>query len=597
MSSKPKPNAPKEAPRRAKDLTYVLRSLFPYLKQQRYAFMLAFCLMFVGNILQLFGPRLAGSAIDAMKDLQAASSLWPVFRLALAMWLAYVISAIVSYINARLMVRSSQNLVRRMRQDLYEHLLHLPAAFFDRKASGELVSHMCYDIDTVNASLSSDLLQLGASIISVVGALIMMLSLSWKLSLVFLITLPLSILFTRFRSHLVKPLFRRRSLSLAKLNAYVEEIIQGQRAIHVYHRQKNFIDLFAQHNEEAVTAYYRAECLSSMTGPIVSFLSNLSLVLVSVVGAWLFLLGQVPLGALSAFVLYSRRFSGPINEVGNLVADLQSAAAAAERVFALLDEAPEAPDAPAASKLPTADIQGHIRFEDVSFAYGDGPEVLHHLSFDSPPGYTTAIVGQTGAGKSSLIALLMRFYDPTEGRIKLDGRDIQQLTRQSVRQAFTIVMQDSWIFEGTVAENIAYCYPEASRAEIIAAAQAAQADDFIRRLPNGYDCLLSSTGVQLSQGQKQLLAIARATLSPAPILILDEATSHVDSASESKIQEALDQLLTHRSAIVIAHRLSTIERADQILVIEDGRIIEQGTHTELLAANQSYAALYRAQFS
>lgn len=590
------------ARQKPRDIRYVLRGLWRYLHGHLPQFALSLALILVANVLSLFGPRLAGQAIDAMgpgSRAVGATSVGQVpfprvLHYCLLMLLVHALQAGLVYVNARLMVWLSQSLVQRMRQDLYDRLIRLPIPWFDRKQTGEIISHMTYDIDTVNASLSNDIIQIGGSLITVTGSLVMMLAISWKLSLVFAFTVPISILFTRYRARLVHPLFRERSARLGELNAYVEEIISGQRAIRVYHREAAFVERFDSYNEAAVDSYYRAEFHGTMTGPFVSFINNISLSLVSLAGAFLYLGGSITLGPLSSFVLYSRKFSGPINEVANIFADLQSAAAAAERVLHLLDEEPEPADPPDA--LSYSEPLGHVRFEDVSFSYLPGVPVLERVSFEARPGEITAIVGETGAGKTTIINLLMRFYEPSSGVIWLDGVPATALERDSVRRAFGMVLQETWLFDGTVRENLAYGRPGATDAEIREAARACHIDRFIEQLPEGYDTRLTGGGRQISQGQRQLLTIARAMLTQAPMLILDEATSHVDTRTERRIQDAMRRLMEGRSSFVIAHRLSTVQHADRILVISDGRLVEQGTHNELLATGGHYADLYAAQF-
>ena len=579
-----------------RDVRYVLRRLGRYLREQGALFVLAIAMMIAANVLALFGPRLAGFAIDAMSSGDGANGvdLGRVAYYVALMLAVFALDAILIFANARLMVLISQRLVRRMRQDLYDKLTRLPIPFFDSKQTGEIISHMSYDIDTVNASLSNDILQIGGALITVVGSLTMMLVISWRLSLVFALTIPISIVFTRLRARRVRPLFRARSARLGELNAYCEEIITGQRTIRSYHREAAFDARFEDYNRAASEAFFRAEFFGSMTGPIISFINNVSLSLVSLFGALLFLAGQITLGPLSAFVLYSRKFSGPINEIANIVADLQSSAAAAERVLLLIDAEPEPADPPTAQVYEAP--RGLVRFENVSFAYIPGVEVLSQVSFEAKPGQVTAIVGETGAGKTTIINLLMRFYEPTSGRILFDGQPAETLTRDSVRRAFSMVLQDSWLFDGTVRENIAYGRPDASDEEVREAARACYVDRFIERLPEGYETRLSGGGRAFSQGQRQLLTIARAMLARAPMLILDEATSHVDTRTERRIQEAMRRLMEGRSSFVIAHRLSTIEHADRILVMADGRLVEQGRHEELLAAGGRYADLYNAQF-
>lgn len=446
----------------------------------------------------------------------------------------------------------------------------------------------------MNASLSNDLLQIAASVITVVGSLAMMLVISPVLVLVFAITIPMSVLFTRYMTRKVRPLFHKRSVKLGELNGFVEEIISGQKTTKAYHQEETMVSRFDVKNKEAVDAYYNADYYGSMTGPSVNFINNLSLAFISIFGALLFLFGGLTIGNLSSFVLYSRKFSGPINEMANIISELQSACAAAERVFRLIDEAPEPADAPDAKALDQ--VVGDVEMEHIHFGYEPQKTIIHDLSLHASPGSLVAIVGPTGAGKTTLINLLMRFYDPQSGEIRLDGNGIQSVTRKSLRLAYAMVLQDTWLFSGTIFENLAYGKKNARREDVEAAAKAARIHRYIMSLPKGYDTLLDDNGMNLSQGQKQLLTIARAMLLDAKMLILDEATSNVDTRTEIQIQAAMRTLMQDKTCFVIAHRLSTIQNADTILVVRDGDIVEQGKHEELMARQGFYAGLYNSQF-
>ena len=408
-------------------------------------------------------------------------------------------------------------------------------------------------------------------------------------------TIPASILFTRYRSKKVRPLYRKRSEELGRLNGFAEEMAGGLRTIKAYGREEYFRGLFEGYNINACRANYEADAFASSTGPTVNFINNVSLALVSFFGAMLYMGGSISLGNVSSFVLYSRKFSGPINEFSNIISELQSALAAAERVFRLLDEPLEAADKEGAGEL--EDVAGEIELRDVHFGYGEGShEVLKGFSLDVKPGQVAAIVGPTGAGKTTVINLLMRFYDPQSGSIRIDGREIGELKRQDLRRAWSMVLQDTWLFTGTVYENLAYGKEGVGLEEVRRAARAAHIDGFINSLPNGYDTVLRDGGSGISKGQRQLLTIARAMLLDAPMLILDEATSNVDTRTEQRIQAAMLKLMEGRTCIVIAHRLSTIRNADIIAVLRDGRIAEQGTHDELIRKGGYYCELYKAQF-
>ena len=506
----------------------------------------------------------------------------------------YAVSSLLTYLLTRITIHFSQRVIYQMRKDVFDTLMGLPVGYFDRTQTGDIVSRISYDIDTVNASLSNDLLQICTSIITVVGSLVMMLMIAPVLVSVFVITIPASIFLTRYMTRRVRPLFRKRSAKLGELNGYSEEIISGQKTIKAYHQEETMISRFDQKNTEAVDAYYNADYYGSMTGPSVNFINNLSLSLVSVLGAILYLFQNISIGNLSSFVLYSRKFSGPINEAANILSELQSATAAAERIFRLIDEAPEPADAPDAIEL--TDVRGDVRMEHVRFGYLPGQTIIHDLSFHAEPGSLTAIVGPTGAGKTTLINLLMRFYDPQSGSITVDGKEISGLTRSSLRKAYTMVLQDTWLFTGTIYENISYGKEDATLEDVVQACKAANIHEAIMQMPQGYETVLTGDGSGLSKGQKQMLTIARAMLLDSKMLILDEATSNVDTQTEKKIQLAMRELMKGKTCFVIAHRLSTIQNADHILVVQNGDIVEQGMHDTLLKQGGLYSKLYYSQF-
>lgn len=580
----------KEKPR---DRRYVLIRLWSYLYQYKWLLFLALFLTIVSNLLGLIGPMLSGYAIDAIHGPNDVN--FPlVFFYAGLMIGFYAVSSLLTYLLTRITIRFSQRVIYQMRKDVFNTLMGLPVGYFDRTQTGDIVSRISYDIDTVNASLSNDLLQICTSIITVVGSLAMMLMIAPVLVSVFVITIPASILLTKYMTRRVRPLFRKRSAKLGELNGYSEEIISGQKTIKAYHQEETMISRFDQKNTEAVDAYYNADYYGSMTGPSVNFINNLSLSLVSVLGAILYLFQNISIGNLSSFVLYSRKFSGPINEAANILSELQSATAAAERIFRLIDEAPEPADAPDAIEL--TDVRGDVRMEHVRFGYLPGQTIIHDLSFHAEPGSLTAIVGPTGAGKTTLINLLMRFYDPQSGSITVDGKEISGLTRSSLRKAYTMVLQDTWLFTGTIYENISYGKEDATLEDVVQACKAANIHEAIMQMPQGYETVLTGDGSGLSKGQKQMLTIARAMLLDSKMLILDEATSNVDTQTEKKIQLAMRELMKGKTCFVIAHRLSTIQNADHILVVQNGDIVEQGMHDTLLKQGGLYSKLYYSQF-
>lgn len=565
-----------------------------YMWEHKWLLLLAFICTIGSNLFSLIGPKLTGLSIGAIELGKGAVDFQRVFYYAAWMAVFYVISALMSYGLQVLMLTISRRVVYRMRQDVFEKLMTLPVGYFDVHQTGDIISRISYDIDTVNASLSNDLVQILTTVITVVGALVMMMTISPKLVLVFAFTVPLSVFTTKRITGTTRPLFRQRSAKLGELNGFVEEMISGQKTLKAYSREEYIQGRFDGKNKAAVDAYYKAEYYGSIVGPTVNFINNLSLSLISVFGALLYLAGSMSIGNISSFVLYSRKFSGPINEAANIFSELQSALAAAERVFRLLDENPEAPDREEAEEL--TNVKGDVRLEHVQFGYVPGRTIIHDLSFQASPGKLIAIVGPTGAGKTTLINLLMRFYDPDKGQILVDRKPADSVTRKSLRRAYAMVLQDTWLFYGSIYENLAYGKEGATKEEVEAAAKAAHIHSFIKRLPEGYDTILTDEGTNISKGQKQLLTIARAMLLDAKMLILDEATSNVDTRTEKQIQKAMLKLMEGKTCFVIAHRLSTIENADWILVVNDGEVVEQGTHKELMTADGFYRHLYNAQY-
>ncbi len=572
----------------------MLLRLWQYIGKNRLLVVLALILAVSGNLVGLLSPKLSGQAINAIEFGTGKVDFETVFRCAALMLLCYLFSSGMGYALHVVMLKLSQTVSRQMRQDVFANLTRLPVGFFDQYQTGDIISVVTYDIDTVNQSLSNDLLQIINSAVTVIVALLMMLSIAPELTGIFLITVPVSFLFTRWVTTKVRPLFRRRSVKLGALNGFVEEMLSGQKTIHAYGQEQAVQQRFNEKNAEAVSAYSRAEAFGTISGPTVMFINNISMALISTFGAILFLNGKVKLGDLNSFVMYSRRFSGPINEVANILAELQSAFAAAERVFRLIDAAPEPADAEDAAEL--IHVQGDVRLENVDFSYVPSQPIIRGLNLHAKPGSLTAIVGPTGAGKTTIINLLMRFYDVDSGDIYVDGHPIRKVTRSSLRKAYSMVLQDTWLFHGTIFENIAYGKEDATMEQVVAAAKAAHIHGYISRLPDGYNTVLSDNGTSISKGQKQLLTIARAMLLDAHMLILDEATSNVDTRTEQKIQAAMRTLMQGKTCFVIAHRLSTIRSADHILVLDGGRVVEQGTHESLMAQKGFYHKLYQSQF-
>ena len=572
----------------------LLGRIWQYIGRNRLLVVLAVILSTSSSIVGLVGPKLSGKAINAIDLGVGRVDFDTVFQCAVWMLVTYILSSALSYVLHIVMLRLSRKVSRQMRQDVFNNLTRLPVSYFDRYQTGDIISVVTYDIDTVNQSLSTDLLHILQSVVTVTFALVMMLSIAPQLVIIFLFTIPATFLFTRCVTGLVRPLFRKRSRKLGQLNGFVEEMLSGQKTIHAYGREDAVQERFDEKNKDAVKAYSRAEAFGTSTGPMVNFINNISVSLVTTFGAVLFLKGKIRLGDLSSFVTYSRRFSGPINEVANIISELQSAFAAAERVFRLIDAEPEPLDEPDAVEL--TKVKGDVRLENVDFSYIPGQKIIEGLNLHAKPGSLTAIVGPTGAGKTTIINLLMRFYDVDSGNVYVDGHDIRKITRSSLRKAYSMVLQDTWLFHGTIFDNIAYGKPGATMEEVVAAAKAAHIHGYISRLPQGYDTVLSDNGTSISKGQKQLLTIARAMLLDAHMLILDEATSNVDTRTEQRIQSAMRTLMEGKTCFVIAHRLSTIRSADNILVLNGGKVVEQGTHETLMSQKGFYYQLYNSQF-
>ena len=577
-----------------KDAKRTLRRIVKYLSDYVWIVGVFVVLAFLSNIGNLMGPRLAGLAIGATEAGAGSVDMDTVVHYAVLMLVFYVGSNILSFLVNIGMTRVGRRIAQNMRRDVFAKLMKLPVGFFDRNQAGDIISRVSYDIDVVTMSISTDVIQIMTSTVTVVGSFIMMLIISPPLVLCMIFTIPVSIIFTRRMSKKTRPRYAKRSAAYGVMNGFAEEMFTGQKTILAYANEDNITERFSKINRNAAEAYRDADSLGMRMGPTIGMINNFGLAAIGVGGAILYLFKIIGLEQISSFVLYSRKFSGPINEISNIVNEIFSALAAAERVFQLLDEPEEAADVYGAASL--TNCQGHVEAKDVSFGYDPGKTILHDLNLEANPGETVAIVGPTGAGKTTIINLLMRFYDVNSGEIQVDGAEARSYTMQSLRRSFAMVLQDTWVFRGTIYDNIAYGKEGATMEEVVEAAKAARIHNYIMRLPQGYNTVISEDGGNISKGQKQLLTIARAMLYNTHMLILDEATSNVDTNTEQQVQKAIRSLMKGKTCFVIAHRLSTIQNADKILVVDHGDVVEQGNHESLMAERGFYYKLYASQF-
>ena len=587
------PRGPRVKAEKPRDARGTLIRTLRYMVNYRYLVLFLLVCTFASNVGNLLGPSFAGKAIGAAVG-PGQVDFATVSHYAKYMLAAYLFSNIMSFLVNQGMMLTGRRVANQMRRDVFNKLMTLPVSYFDRNQAGDIISRVSYDIDVVTTSLSSDLVQIMTSIVTVVGSFLMMCIISPPMTVILFVTVPLAVCFTRYMGKRTRPLYSRRSAAYGEMNGYVEEMFSGQKTILAYAYENDVCEEFSGINHKAADAYCAADTVGMTTGPTVNLINNLGLSLIGLLGAVLYMFGLTGMEQISAFVLYSRKFSGPINEIANIINEIYSALAAAERVFTLLDQPGEPADLPDAEVL--SDVEGKVEAEHVSFGYLPGRTILHDLNLKAEPGQTVAIVGHTGAGKTTIINLLMRFYDVDAGEIRVDDKELHHLTRSSLRRAYAMVLQDTWVFQGTIFDNIAYGKEGATREEVVAAAKAARIHDYIMRLPDGYDTVISEDGGNISKGQKQLLTIARAMLYDTQMLILDEATSNVDTNTEQKVQKAMQELMRGKTSFVIAHRLSTIQNADKILVMEHGDVMEQGTHEELMARKGVYYKLYASQF-
>lgn len=585
-----------------KNFKATFRRLLGYLKPRRTALIAVFIAAILSTVFMIAGPKIMGTAITELFEGAYAKfqgvpgaeiDFTKIGQILLLLAGLYVISSLFSYIQQYIMSSVAQKTVYDLREDVNQKLERLPLKYYDGRPNGETLSRVTNDIDTIGSTLQQSVTSFITSIVTIVGILIMMLTISPLLTLISLVSLPLSIFAIRPILKRSQKYFADQQRTLGQLNGHVEEMYTGHPVVKAFGHERKAVEQFDAVNDELYEAGRKAQFISGIIMPMMMFIGNISYVLISVVGGILVTQRSISIGDIQAFITYTRQFTQPITQTANIANIVQSTVAAAERVFELLDEEEEVKEV-TTHQLVKAD--GAVAFEHVDFGYGE-QLLIEDMNIDVKPGQTVAIVGPTGAGKTTLINLLMRFYELNRGVIRIDGIDTRKMSREDLRTTFGMVLQDTWLFNGTIRDNLAYGKIGATEEEIVEAAKTAHADHFIRTLPDGYDTVLNEEASNISQGQKQLLTIARAVLADPPIMILDEATSSVDTRTEIFIQKAMKRLMEGRTSFVIAHRLSTIKDADLILVMDQGRVIEQGTHEALLAANGFYADLYNSQFS
>jgi len=588
---------------KAKDFKRTLKTFLTYLKPYRIHLLLVVFFSIGSTAFAIVGPKLVGRAITKLFEgviakathvPGAAIDFHYIGRIVLLLIGLYVLSAILGWVQGFIMASVATKITYTFRRRIAEKIDRLPLKYFDTQTHGEVLSRVTNDVDTINMTLTQNFSMLISSVVMIIGVLIMMFSISWLMTLVALVILPVSFLFVRFLVKFSQGYFRHQQEYLGHMNGHVEEMYGGHLVVKSFNGEERSLQKFSRLNNELYKSGWKSQFLSGMMIPVMMFVTNLGYVAVVILGGYLAGVGTIGVGDILAFIQYLRQFTMPITQVANITNVFQSTAAAAERVFEFLDEPEEVPESARPVKVET--VRGDVTFDHIHFGYDPEKPVIHDFSADIKPGQRVAIVGPTGAGKTTIVKLLMRFYDVNGGRILIDGVDIRDMRREDLRRMFGMVLQDTWLFNGTIRENIAYSKPDASEEQIIAAARMAHVDHFIRTQPNGYDTEINEESSNISQGQKQLLTIARAFLADPEMLILDEATSSVDTRTEVLIQRAMAELMKDRTSFIIAHRLSTIRDAETILVMKDGDIVEQGKHADLLAANGFYASLYKSQF-
>lgn len=586
---------------KANDFSGTMKQLMKYMSKYKIAIIAVLLFAIGSTVFSIVGPKILGKATTKIfEGLMAKVSgtggidFGAIEKILLILVCLYLVSALFSFIQGYIMSGISQKISYEMRNQILEKINRMPMKYFDTKTHGEILSRITNDIDTLGMSLNQSLTQLITSVTTMVGILIMMLSISWIMTLAALVIIPLSMFAVRKVVGRSQKYFKKQQRFLGHVNGLVEENYGGHQIVRVFNKEEEVTEEFNKLNDELYDSAWRSQFLSGMMQPLMAFIGNLGYVMVSILGGWLAIRKTIEVGDIQSFIQYVRNFTQPINQLAQVANQLQSTAAAAERVFEFLDEEEE--DQTVINPADVNDIKGNIEFEHVNFGYKENKTIIHDFSVNVKKGQKIAIVGPTGAGKTTIVKLLMRFYDVNSGAIKIDGHDIRNFNRSELREAFGMVLQDTWLFNGTIKENIRYGKLDATDEEVVEAAKSANVHHFIKTLNDGYDMVLDEEASNVSQGQKQLLTIARAILADPKILILDEATSSVDTRTELLIQKAMDNLMEGRTSFIIAHRLSTIKDADMILVMNEGDIVEQGSHEELLAKDGFYAKLYNSQF-
>lgn len=600
LASGPKGHGPGGGMRvveKPKNFSSAMKQLILYLKSFWLSIALVFIFAIASTVFAVISPKLLGDMTSQIySDLVANVAInFSILKdLALKLLALYLISSILAYVQGWIMTGVAQKIAYRLRREISEKINRLPLAYFDKKSYGDVLSRITNDVDTLSQTLNQSLSQIVTAITMLLGILIVMFSISWEMTLVAITLVPLSLLLISLIVKKSQKYFKIQQDSLGEINGHIEEMYAGHSVMRIFNGEKRSVEKFKLINNKLYDSAWKSQFLSGLMMPIMTFVGNLGFIGVSVLGAWLVIQGKIRIGDIQAFIQYVNQFNRPIIQIANIANVMQSTAAAAERVFEFLAEKEEENETQKKS-VPKI-IRGVIEFDQVFFAYNDAKMVIKDFSAKIKPGQRVAIVGPTGAGKTTIVNLLMRFYEINQGSIKIDGIDIREFKRSELRKIFAMVLQDSWLFNGTIKENIAYAKTGASIEELSTIAKAAHIDHFIKSLPDAYDFKLNEEADNVSQGEKQLLTIARAMLLKAPILILDEATSSVDTRTEILIQKAMNNLMKDKTSFIIAHRLSTIYDADLILVMKDGNIVEQGTHSDLLAQNNFYTSLYKSQF-